>query len=130
MKNITVRAAEPRDAERYADWLTAAADINLVDQAVYSYPTCNTVVVEKEGEPVLMNSFQLCIVMEALAPKPGLSPLDEARALKKLFDGIKAVAEASGIKEVLFGCKDPRVDKFVTGRGFEKLTFPVYRAKI
>lgn len=130
MKNITVRAAEPGDAPLYADWLTAASDINLVDQAVYSYPTCNTVVVEKEGEPVLMNSFQLCLVMEALAPKPGLSPMDEARALKKLFDGIKAVAEASGIKEVLFGCKDPRVDKFVTGRGFQKLPFPIYRTKL
>jgi len=130
MKNVTVRDAEPKDAPNYADWLEAASDINLVDKAVYSYPTCNTLVVEKSDEPVLMNSFQLCIVMEALAPKPGLPPMDEARALKALFDSIKRVAEASGIKEVLFGCKDPRVDKFVTRHGFEKLSFPVYRIKL
>ena len=130
MKNVTVRDAEPRDADNYADWLEAASDINLVDKNVYSYPTCHTLTVEKDGDPVLMNSFQSCLVMEALAPKPWISPMTEARALKALFDGIKQIAESQGVKEVLFGCKDPRVDTFVTRHGFEKLTFPVYRIKL
>lgn len=130
MKNVTVRPAEPRDAQNYAEWLRAASDINLVDSSVYSYPTTNTVVVEKAGEPVLMNSFHLVTVMEALAPKPGLSPMDEARALKELFDGIRRVADATGVKEILFGCKDERVIKFVQKHGAEKLSFPVLRFKI
>ena len=130
MKNVTVRDAEPRDADTYAEWLEAAGDINMMDPAVYTYPTCHTLTVEKDGKPVLMNSYQLCLVMEALAPKPGITPMNEARALNALFDGIKKIAQDQGIKEVLFGCKDPRVDAFVTRHGFEKLSFPVYRIKL
>jgi hypothetical protein len=130
MKNFSVRPAEPKDAAPYAAWLRAAAAINLVDAGVYSYPTCNTLVVEKDEAPVLINSFQAAIVMEALAPKPGLSPMDEARALKVLFDGVTRVAQASGVREVLFGCSDVRVENFVTRHGWEKLNFPMFRAKI
>jgi len=130
MKNVTLRAAEPRDAQNYVDWLKAAADINLVDTGVYSYPTTNTVVVEKDKQPVLMNSFQAVLVMEALAPKPGISPMDEARALKELFEGIKRVAEAAGVKEIMFACKDERVIRFVEKHGGEKISVPVLRFKI
>lgn len=130
MKKVTVRPAELRDASNYTKWLEAASDINLVDTAVYSYPTCNTLTVETAGEPVLMNSFHLVLMMEALAPKPGISPLTEARALKELFDGIKRLAAASGVKEIFFGCKDERLIKFIEGRDFERLNYPVFRFKI
>lgn len=130
IRAITVRAAEPRDAKNYADWLKAAEDINLVDRSVYSYPTTNTIVVEKDGEPVLMNSFQAVLVMEALAPKPGISPMDEARALKELFEGVKRIAAGTGVKEIMFACKDPRVIKFVEKHGGEVLSVPVLRFKL
>lgn len=131
MKNFTIRAAEPKDSSDYIDWLYSASDVNLVDTKVYSYPTCNTLVVEKNGEPVLMNSFHLVAMQEALAPKPGLPPMDEARALKILFDTVKGVAEATGVKEVWFGCKDETLVKFVEGRrGFERVPFPMFRVKI
>jgi hypothetical protein len=124
------RTAEPKDAQNYFDWLLAASDINLVETAVYNEPTCNTVVVEKDGEPVLMNSFRLVICMEALAPKPGLEPKDEARALKELYTGIRRVAEATGIKEVVFQCVDPSLEKFLLRKGFTKSTVPVYKMKV
>ena len=130
MKNISVRAAEAGDSTKYIDWLHAAAGINLVDPAPYSYPTCNTIVVEKAGEPILMNSFHLVTMMEALAPKPGLPPMDEARALKSLFDTVKGAAEMSGVKEVWFGCSDPRVEKFVERHGVERIPFPMFRMRI
>lgn len=130
MKNITVRGAEAKDSQNYIDWLRAASDINLVDTSVYSYPTCNTLVVEKNGDPVLMNSFHLVAMVEALAPKPGLPPMDEARALKSLFDTVKGAAEMSGVKEVWFGCSDPRVEKFVERHGIERVNFPMFRMRI
>src|ERR1700757_323183 len=102
MKKFQGRTAEPPNAENYFDWLKAASGINLVETEVYSEPTCNTVVVEANGEPVLMNSFRLVLCMEALAPKPGIDPKDEARALRELYAGIRRVAEATGIKEVIF----------------------------
>lgn len=131
MKNITTRGAGPQDAKTYIEWLGAASEVNLVDPKVYSYPTCNTLVIEKNGSPVLMNSFHLVSMMEALAPKPGLPPLDEARALKSLFDTVKGASEMSGVKEVWFGCKDETLAKFVEGRrGFERIKFPMFRMQI
>jgi len=130
MKNFTVRGAEPKDAEVYTNWLLAAAGINLLDAGVYRYPTCNTAVVEKDGEPVLINSVHLVLMQEALAPKPGLSPMDEARALKTLHYAIQALAERSGTREVWFGCKDKRLIKFATKHGYEVVPFPMLRWKV
>lgn len=127
MKKFSIRTAEPQDAQNYMDWLKAAADINLVDTEVYSYPTCNTVVIEKGEEPVLMNSFHLVLVLEALAPKPGLSPKDEAIALRELYEGVRNLAAATGVREVYFACVDERLQKFIERKGFKRVHAPVYR---
>ena len=125
-----IRHAKPEDAALCAEWLKESEHINLVDRGVYTYPTCQTVVVERDDEPQLFNSFHAVLVMEALAPKPGITPLQEARALNELFDKIKDVARQAGIKEIVFGCKDEKLQKFIEGRGFEKLSFPVFRFKL
>ena len=127
---MSIRNANPEDAATYAGWLQEAQDINLVDRDVYNYPTCHTLVVERNGEAQLMNSFHAVLVMEALAPRPGLTPLQEARALNELFEHVKKVARGNGIKEIVFGCKDERLGKFIEGRGFERLSFPVFRYKL
>lgn len=127
---ITVRLAEEKDAQNYQEWLNAASDINLVDYRVYQYPAIVTLVAEKNGDPLLMNSFHPVMMVEALAPKPGLSPMDEARALKAMFDAWKQIAAATGVKEIYFGCKDERVEKFVLKHGFEKINFPVFRVRL
>lgn len=125
-----IRPAEEKDAAPYADWLTKASDINLVDRGVYSYPTAQHLVVERNGEPQLMNTLQAVLVMEALAPKPGITPMQEARALNELFEKVKEVARAAGIKEIMFGCRDERLAKFIERRGFERLNFPCFRFKV
>ena len=130
MTEFTARPANADDAEFYYDWLKASSDINLVDLRVYEYPTCNTVVIEKEGEPILMNSFHCVLMMEALAPKPGLPPKDEARALRVLFDAVTRVAQGTHQKEIWFGCSDERVIKFAQRHGVELVTFPVMRMKL
>jgi len=125
-----VRNAKPEDAATYASWLKDATHINLVDHGVYGYPTTQTLVVEHKEQPQLINSFHAVIVMEALAPRPGLSALREAWALNELFEKIKEKARAAGVKEIMFGCKDKRLEKFIKERGFEKLSFPVFRYKL
>jgi len=127
---MSIRHAQPEDAAQYADWLQKTEHVNLVDRGVYEYPTCQTLVVERHDEPQLINSFHAVLVMEALAPRPGISPLQEALALNELFDKIKDVARAAGIKEIVFGCKDETLGKFIEGRGFERLNFPVFRYKL
>jgi hypothetical protein len=130
MTETTTRAAQPHDSKNYSDWLKAASDINLVDTKVYSYPTCNTVVVEQDGEPVLMNSFHAVLVMEALAPKPGLSPKDEALALRELYATVQRIADATGVREVWFMCADERLHKFIERRGFEKVNTAMFRITV
>lgn len=127
---MSVRNAQPGDAETCAAWLKEAEHINLLDRGVYSYPTTQTLVVEHKGEPQLINSFQAVLVMEALAPRPGLTPLREAWALNQLFERIKEISRSVGVKEVMFGCKDEGLEKFIKARGFEKLSFPVFRFKL
>jgi hypothetical protein len=130
MKNFQGRTAEPKDATNYVEWLKAASDKNLFEREVYSEPTCNTVVIEADGEPVLMNSFRLVIVQEALAPKPGLPPKDEARALRELYASIRRVAQATGIKEILFQCIDPTLEKFLERKGFAKVSTAVFKMRV
>jgi hypothetical protein len=128
---MSVRAAEPRDAAEYAKRLYAGRDINLLaDEDVYKYPTLQTLVVEREGRNELMNSFHAVLVMECLAPREGITPLQEARALNELFEKIKQTAAEVGIKEIMFGCKDERLGKFIEGRDFERINFPVFRYKV
>jgi hypothetical protein len=130
MKTFQARTAEPKDAEKYFNWLKAASDKNLVETAVYSEPTTNTLVVEADGDPVLMNSFRLVICMEALAPKPGIDPKDEARALRELYSNIRRIAQATGVKEVLFQCVDPSLENFIERKGFTKINTPVFKMKV
>lgn len=127
---MSVRNTKPEDAATYAGWLKEAEHINLVDRGVYEYPTCQTLVVEHKEQPLLINSFHAVLVMEALAPKPGITPLREAWALNELFEKIKEIARAAGVKEIMFGCKDEGLEKFIEERGFEKLSFPVFRFKL
>ena len=139
-KLLMIRAATENDAYTYAEWLNKASDINLVDRKVYDYPTIQHLVVERGGEPQLMNSVHAVLVMEALAPRPDITPMQEARALDELFEKVKDMARAAGIKEVMFGCKDERLEKFLLEKekknknrkkkGFERLKFPVFRVKL
>lgn len=130
MKGYGIRPAVPGDAKAYFDWLLAASGKNLVDTRVYDYPTCQTIVVEGDGEPELINSFHATITMEALAPKPGIEPKDEARALRALYTAVRAVAIGSGVREIWFTCADETLEKFILKKGWEKVSTPVYRMKV
>jgi hypothetical protein len=124
------RTAEPKDANNYVEWLKAASDKNLFEADAYSDPTCNTLVVEADGEPVLMNSFRLVLVMEALAPKPGADSRDAARALRELYNNVRNIAQVTGIREVLFQCVDPDLERFILRKGFTRVSTPVFKMKI
>lgn len=140
MKTFQGRTAEPRDADNYFNWLKAASDINLVDTKVYEYPTTNTIVVDADNTPVLMNSVHLVLQMEALAPKPGLPPKDEALALRELLKCIHNLAKNTGIAEIFFTCADPNLETFLdtqeennvkrNKRGFRKVKTAVYKYEV
>ena len=128
---MRVRSATPADAQTYADWLTGNAPLGQPDYETVTYPTANTTVVETEdGEPVLFNTAHLVLVQESLAPKPGLSRLNGARAINELHETLKKLAAATGVREIWFECTDPRIEKLALKRGFTRVANPVLKYKI
>jgi len=135
MKQIFVRFAEERDAERFDAWVKLAQEINLFDAAVMKYPTTKTLVAEipENGQPadeLLYMPYQTALMMESLAPKPGIEPINQALALREITKAMALLASQAGIKELYFGCKDERVVKFAEAHGWEVLQWKMLRMKV
>ena len=129
MHNFKVRSIEPSDAQLYCDWLWADRKINLVDTDVYNYPTCISLVVDCDDEPILINSFHVIMVidknyityptimMEALATKPGTPHI--VLALKELYRGVGNIANAFGIQEIWLQSIVEQFQEFLESHGFK-----------
>jgi len=131
MKKFEAKVLDPqKHGQKYIDWLRAAEDINLVDWKTLQYPSALHIAVEAEDEPVLITTVHPVIVIEALAPKPGVDPRTEAVALKKLYEAVRALAEQRGIAEIHFQCEDPTLAKFILGRGFVESKPTLYKLRL
>lgn len=116
---LTARMAEfharQDDRDNFTKWAHETPK-NLFDPAVMFYPTTNTVVVEREIEgekvPMFFAPFQAVVMLESLAPKPGLSPREMAAVLAKFHEGIVNVCRQQRIREIYFICADERVAEF------------------
>ena len=129
---LTVEAADfaqPELAEKFREWVFNTPE-NLFDQKVMFYPTTNTLVVKKDDEPELFGPFQATITLESLAVRPGLTPMETARALKQFMEAIKAIARHTGVREINFICKDASLVEFLEGREFELVKHPVLRIRV
>lgn len=129
MKQVFVRLAEDKDASQFEEWVKAAQEINLFDPNVMTYPTTRTLVAHN-GENLLYMPVQNVLMMESLAPKPGIAPIDEAVALREITKTVAFMASQQGIREQYFLCKDERVVKFGSAHGYEVLPFKVLRMKV
>ena len=118
MKKFEAKALDPQNGQTYLDWLNAASDINLVDWPTLKYPSALHIEVDADEEPVLITTVHPVLVIEALAPKPGIDPKVEALALRKLYETAKALCDKFGLAEIHFQCEDPTLAKFILGRGF------------
>lgn len=131
MKKFAIRGMEPStEGLTYIEWLKAASDVNLVDWKTLEYPSALHLTVTAGEEPVLMTTVHPILVVEALAPKPGLTPRQEAGALLKFFEGVRNLANAKGISELWFQCEDPTLEKFILGRGFVKSSPALYKMRL
>lgn len=128
MKQIFVRQAVPNDAPIYQEWAPTTKDA-LLDPGVLTYPSTR-VLVAHHGDPVLMMPVQTAFVLESLAVKPGLSPLEEAEALKQLTKTVAYAAGSQGVREIYFLCKDERVVEFAKRHGYEEIPWKCLRLKL
>jgi hypothetical protein len=128
-KQIYVRPAEAKDAELFTEWAKASAQINLFDPDVMSYPSTVTLVAHSDQPEVFM-PLQTTVTLESLAPRPGISPLTEAVALRELIHAAALMAHMAKVKELYFLCKDDRVIELAKRHGFEELPFTTLRLKL
>lgn len=105
------------DRDMFTEWVFGTPN-NLFDQKVMFYPTTNTVVVERESEggtqePIFFAPFQAVVMLESLAPRPGLTPREMAAALSEFHKGIVNMCRALRIREIYFVCADDTIAEFV-----------------
>lgn len=119
---LSIRCAEfgtrQSDRDLFTKWVFDTPN-NLFDPKVMFYATTNTVVVERQAdadsaaEPIFFAPFQAVVMLESLAPKPGISPREMAAALSKFHEGVVNVCREMRIREIYFICSDDRIADFV-----------------
>ncbi len=136
MKSVSVRVStvgetKPEDQKLFSEWSWAAREINCFDPEVMGYPRTVLLCAEAKGGPLLYMPLQSVLMMESLAPQPGLSPRQEALALRQISRAVEQIAQHTQHREAYFLCKDERVVKIAAAHGYEVLSgYTVLRKKI
>jgi len=112
----------------YQDWAMKTKD-NLYDPQVAGYP-CTEVLVAENGQPLVFMPIQQVVMMDALAPKPGIEKREMALALKELVKMTAFVAHRAKLRELYFFSADEDVNAMAERYGFEKLENPMLRLKL
>lgn len=130
----TKDATTEQEAAECAEWVAGIAGINLLDPAIFTYPTTRTIRAYQDGEQgresVLYMPEHTVRVLESLAPKPGSEGLLEAAALKAVIGDVIARAHREGIRELMFQCADHRVIGFAQKYGFYESKIPLLRKRL
>ncbi len=69
-------------------------------------------------------------MLEAHAKRPDITPRQSARAINEMFEGMKRVAAAYGIKEIYFASTQVPLQKMAEKRGCERVNLQMYRYKL
>jgi hypothetical protein len=112
----------------YQDWAMKATN-NLYDPQVAGYP-CTEVLVAENGQPLVFMPIQQAVVMDALAPKPGIEKREMALALKELVKMTGFLARQAKLRELYFFSADEDVNAMAERYGFEKVESPMLRLKL
>ncbi len=130
-RTSTLGAMPKEDAATFVDWVWKAREINAFDPSILTYPRTVMLTADDSEGPVLFLPVQPVLMLESLAPRPGLSPRKEALALWKLGECLEQVSRDTGIQEQYFLCKDPRVTEICSKHGWEILEgYSILRKKI
>jgi hypothetical protein len=131
MHNVNARFAEVTDIPKLAEWLYLNRKKNKFDPEVFQYDSSRIMAMELDGSPAMYQPYQLVIMLEGLAPKPGLTPLETALLLREGLHAVARVAKVSHIDEVYFLSGDEETITFAEAHGFTELkTLKVLRLKV
>ena len=111
----------PEEVAQFIDWVWKARDINCFDMDVMKYPRTVVVSADDNDGALLYMPIQPALMLESLAPRPGVSPRKEAMALWKIGETLEQISKHTGIQEQYFLCKDDRVANLCARHGFEEM---------
>lgn len=120
MKQLKIRYITQEDQKTFLEWVNTTAQ-NLYDPDILKYPTLK-VLCSYNGHPVAYMPFQQTLMLESLAVKPNVSPIETGQAFRDLVKGAELHASGLGIKEMYMACKDYRVIKVAEAHGFDILS--------
>lgn len=131
-KGFTIRFAEPKDSESFVKWATenpmiAASDIS--DSLKENNPTCVTIVVERDGIPVLFCPFYATLTLAYLGFNPEKDDTRERlEALEMMHRAMRGFAAIHGVREInTMTSADQMVAKWAEKHGFEPEARVMYR---
>ena len=132
---LTFRFAEPSDAESFVKWATENAAIDFRDMAdsmKVNNPTCVTLVVERDGVPILFSPFYATMTLAYLGFNPDRDdPRERLEALETMLKAMSAFATLHGVREIgTFTNTDQMVAKWALRHGFKKEERSTFRYKI
>lgn len=131
MEDCTARFASIDEVPKFVEYLHANRTKNHYDPEIFQYDSTRVAAADKDGEPVCYLPFQFTIMTDALAPKPGRTRSEIARALKALIHFVVRLAKKSRIGEIYFLCdpEDRETMAFAKVHGYEELNLRVMRLK-
>lgn len=127
MKRANVRFAGPQDAENILKW----GSDNIGNADAFLYPAAK-VLASENGKPLQYALIHSVCMLEGMAPNPDASALELVRGLKLMIDVIKAIALASGMKEIiaLTGTADEKLEHLMVKDNWALLPYCAWRKKI
>lgn len=117
----TIQNVSPEHAKQFIQWVWEARTINCFDPDVLSYPRSCLLHAEDADGPTLFLPIHPVLMLESLAPRPGISERKEALSLWKIGEQLEEISKMTGIQEQYFLCKDDRVAEICKRHGFTEL---------
>lgn len=139
MHQYTARDAVGADLRNFVEWLHANRGLNNYDPTIFGYTSTQIIAVDKDGETICFLPYQVTIMddketimTESLAPKPGLTRAEVAKALETAIHEVARRAKAKGIGEIYFlsDQKDVATRAFAKVHGYDELTLKVMRLRL
>lgn len=118
---LPISAMTEGDARDFCEYVWSMKPLNLFDREVLTYPRTVMLRAKNEEGNQLFIPLQSVLMYDSIAPRPGLSPMAEARALSKIGEVVDQAAQDSGVAEVYFFCRDDRVADLCSRHGYEEI---------
>ena len=124
-----MRLAKPEDALKFAEWSLANPHSGF-DPEVPAYPSTVTLCAYDEHGPLAFLPLQQPLFLESLAPRPGATAAEIARALRELTQQAVTLANATGARELYFLGTEDGTNRLAENQLFERMPWPVYRLRL